>query len=188
MLYIVFVYTPETAECLEKENLFYENQRGSNAGVFLLCKINSKVPLELQEAKGCHSPFSCGLVTSPQPAPLRGNAESPKNRGSRSTRRALGPDLPGCLSSAEMHFQSSGNTCYEVWPIRGWDLAGRFSVRIICKDRRTTHTRHCNPGIYCLCFFPCGQYLQCNKTQRWANTDLWSALEDHVGTMRAARQ
>lgn len=83
------MYKPAT-ECLKKENLFYGNQKGSNATVFLLHEMNSKVPLELQKIKDCHSTFSPGLVTPPQP-------ESPKNRGSRCTQRPLAPDLPGCL-------------------------------------------------------------------------------------------
>lgn len=94
MLYIVLMYTPETAECLKKENLFYGNQRGSNAGELLLHKINSKVPLELQKIKGWHSPFSPELVTPPQP-------ESPKNRGSRYTQRPLAPYLPGFLKQCQ---------------------------------------------------------------------------------------
>lgn len=73
MLYIVLMYRPVTAECLQKENVLYGDQRGSNAGVFLLHKISRQVPLELQKIKSCHSPLAAGLVTPPQP-------ESPKNR------------------------------------------------------------------------------------------------------------
>lgn len=181
MLYIVLVYTPETAECLEKENLFYGNQRGSNAGVFLLRKTSSKVPLELQKIRGCHSPCAPELVTPPQPAPLRGAAESPTNSGSRSTRRPLAPTLPGYLKQCQNALSELGK--HMVW---GWGPAGRLFVRISCKHRRTTHTQHCNPGIYCLCSFSHGQNLQCSKKpQKWANTDLWSASEEHEGTMRS---
>lgn len=73
MLYIVLMYRPVTAECLQKENVLYGDQRGSNAGVFLLHKISRQVPLGLQKIKSCHSPLAAGLVTPPQP-------ESPKNR------------------------------------------------------------------------------------------------------------
>lgn len=163
MLYIVLMCRLET-EYLEKENLFYGTQRGSNAGVFLHHKTSSKVTLKFQKIKGCHSPLSPGLVSPPQP-------ESPKNRGSMCTWRTFASDLPRCPKRCQNARSELGK--HMVWS-RG--PVGRFSMSISCKHRRRTHTQHCNPHIYCLCSFFCGQNLQCSKTQWWANTDLWSVL------------
>lgn len=101
MLYIVPMYTPETAECLEEENLFMGIREDQMLEYIFCIKLAAKFPWNFRISRAAHSPFSPRLVIPPHPAPLRGATESPKNRGSRSTQRPLASDLPGCLKQCQ---------------------------------------------------------------------------------------